>query len=252
VTGLVKAEFRKLLTTQVWFWMLVVAMSLTVLGVVGTIVGAESDAILTAQVRDVFVASSAAFTYVPLFVLGVLAITTEFRYQTITPTVLTTPSRWTLINAKIIAYVIVGIAYALACLIVELAVAVPWLAARGIDYSLSDQLGALLAVFVVLTLFTLFGLGAGALLKNQVVAVTVGVIFIVVLANLVLVIPGLKYAYAYLPTGLVSAIVTRSDAERTFNDVTLLAPGTAAVVLVIWGIGMALLGAAITMRRDIT
>ena len=161
MTGLVKAEFRKLLTTQVWFWMLVVAMSLTVLGVVGTIVGAESDAILAAQVRDVFVASSAAFTYVPLFVLGVLAITTEFRYQTITPTVLTTPSRWTLINAKIIAYVIVGIAYALACLIVELAVAVPWLAARGIDYSLSDQLGALLAVFVVLTLFTLFGLGAG-------------------------------------------------------------------------------------------
>ena len=40
MTGLVKAEFRKLLTTQVWFWMLVVAMSLTVLGVVGL---TESD-----------------------------------------------------------------------------------------------------------------------------------------------------------------------------------------------------------------
>ncbi len=131
-------------------------------------------------------------------------------------------------------------------------VALPWLAARGIDYSLSDQVGALLAVFVVLTLFTLFGLGAGALLKNQVVAVTVGVIFIVVVANLILVIPGIKYAYAYLPTGLVNAIVTRSDAERTFNDVTLLAPGTAVIVLLIWGIGMALLGAGITMRRDIT
>ena len=107
-------------------------------------------------------------------------------------------------------------------------------------------------MFAVLTLFTLFGLGAGALLKNQVVAVSVGVIFIVVLANLILVIPGLKYAYAYLPTGLVNAVVTRSDAERTFNDVTLLAPATAVVVLVVWGIGMALLGAGITMRRDIT
>jgi hypothetical protein len=50
----------------------------------------------------------------------------------------------------------------------------------------------------------------------------------------------------------VNAVVTRSDAERTFNDVTLLVPGTAAVVLVVWGIGMALLGAGITMRRDIT
>jgi len=74
----------------------------------------------------------------------------------------------------------------------------------------------------------------------------------VVFANLILVIPGLKYAYAYLPTGLVNAVVTRSDAERTFNNVTLLAPGTAAVVLVVWGIGLALLGAGITMRRDIT
>ena len=168
MTGLVKSEFRKLLTTQVWFWMLIVATSLTVLGVVGTILGAESDAILEAQVRDVFVASSAAFTYVPLFVLGVLAITTEFRYQTITPTVLITPSRWTLITAKIIAYVLVGIAYALACLIIELAVAVPWLAARGIDYSLGDQLGALLAVFAVLTLFTLFGLGAGITMRRDI------------------------------------------------------------------------------------
>jgi ABC-2 type transport system permease protein len=252
VTGLVKAEFRKLLTTQVWFWMLIIALALTALGVVGTILGAENDAILTAQVRDVFVAASGAFTYVPMFVLGVLAITTEFRYQTITPTVLTTPSRWTLITAKIISYVIVGVVYAFVCLVVELAIALPWLAAKGIDYSLTDQLGALLAVFVVLVLFTLFGLGAGALLKNQIVAVTVGVIFIVVLANLILVIPGVKYAYAYLPTGLVSAIVTRQDAERTFNDVTLLSPGVAAVVLVIWGIGMALLGAGITMRRDIT
>ena len=40
MTGLVKGEIRKLLTTQVWFWMLIVAMSLTVLGVVGTILGA--------------------------------------------------------------------------------------------------------------------------------------------------------------------------------------------------------------------
>jgi hypothetical protein len=31
-----------------------------------------------------------------------------------------------------------------------------------------------------------------------------------------------------------------------------LAPGTAVIVLLIWGIGMALLGAGITMRRDIT
>lgn len=252
MTGLIRAEFRKLLTTQVWFWMLLISLALTALGVVGVILGSANDAALTLQVRDVFTAASGAFTYVPLFILGVLAITTEFRYQTITPTVLITPSRWTLITAKIITYVLVGIAYAVACIALELAIGLPWLAAKGIDYSFGDQLGGIFAVFVVLVLFTLFGLGVGALLKNQIVAVTVGVIFIVVIANLVIVIPGVKYAYAYLPTGLVNAIITRTDAIRTFNDVTLLAPGVAALVLVVWGIGLAVLGAGITMRRDIT
>ena len=37
--------------------------------------------------------ASSSTAYVVVFVLGVLAVTTEFRYQTITPTVLQTPSR---------------------------------------------------------------------------------------------------------------------------------------------------------------
>jgi ABC-2 type transport system permease protein len=252
VIGLIRAEFRKLVTTQVWFWMLLLALALTALGVVGVILGSDNDAALTAQVRDVFTAAALGFTYVPMFVLGVLAITTEFRYQTITPTVLTTPSRWTLITAKIIAYVLVGVAYALACVLLELAIGLPWLGAKGIDYSFGDLVGGLLAVFAVLVLFTLFGLGAGALLKNQIVAVTVGVIFIVVIANVVVNIPGVKYAYPYLPSGLVNGIITRTNAIRTINDVTLLSPGVAVLVLVVWGIGLALLGAGITMRRDIS
>src|SRR5690348_7399943 len=154
--------------------MLIVAMSLTVLGVVGTILGAESDAILQAQVRDVFVASSAAFTYVPLFVLGVLAVTTEYRYQTITPTVLATPSRWALITAKLITYAVVGALFAVLCLGVQLLIALPWLSARNVHVSLGDQKGPLLITFAVLTLFALVGLGTGALLRNQIVAVTVG------------------------------------------------------------------------------
>ena len=35
-------------------------------------------------------------------VFGVLGMTAEFRYQTITPTVLTTPSRWPIVTAKMI------------------------------------------------------------------------------------------------------------------------------------------------------
>lgn len=252
MVGLIRSEFRKLFTTQVWFWMLIISVGLTALGVVGQIAGTKDDAELQLHVRDVLTSATGAFTYVPLFVLGVLAVTTEYRYQTITPTVLATPSRWRLITAKIITYGVVGAVYALICLIVQLAIALPWLSARNIDVSLGDQAGPLLAVFLVLVLFALLGIGAGALLKNQIVAVTVGTIFIIVLSNLILIIPGIKYAYSYLPTGLVNAIVTSPTADRRFNDVELLSAGGAVAVLLIWGFGMAIVGAGLTMNRDIS
>jgi len=137
MVGLIRAEFRKLSTTQVWFWMLLLCVGLTILGVVGSIAGQETDLDLAQHVRDVMISASAAFTYVPLFVLGVLAVTTEYRYQTITPTVLTTPSRWALITAKLIAYAVVGAVFAVICLAVQLAMALPWLSARHVHTSIA-------------------------------------------------------------------------------------------------------------------
>lgn len=252
VTGLIRAEFRKLFTTQVWFWMLLLCIALTMLGVVGQIAGTPSDAELQQNVRDVLTSASGAFTYIPLFVLGVLSVTTEYRYQTITPTVLATPSRWTLITAKIVSYALVGALYALICLVLQLAVALPWLSARHVHVSLSGQVGALLSVFAVLALFSLVGLGAGALLKNQIVAVSVGVIFILVLDRLVLVIPGVKHVYPFLLSGATDAILAGPGDSRSANDVHLLSAAGGVLTLLVWGIGMAVLGAGLTMNRDIT
>ena len=83
------------------------------------------------KVHNVYVSAAAVFTYVPLFVLGVLAVTTEYRYQTITPAVLATPSRWALISAKLITYALAGAVYAAICVIVELAIALPVVRGAG-------------------------------------------------------------------------------------------------------------------------
>ena len=251
--SLVRSEYRKLVSTQVWFWMLLTSMGLTALGVVGAILGPKSNFELQQQVRDVLTASTAAFTYVPLFVLGVLAVTTEYRYQTITPTVLATPSRWAIVAAKLITYTIVGAFYALVCLILELAVALPWLSAKNITVSLSDNKGALFSAFLVLVLFALVGIGIGALIRNQIVAVSVGVIFILILDRLVLIIPGVKYIYPYLLSGAVAAIADRSgSADRVINDVHVLGPLGGVIVLLVWGLVAAVVGAGWTMNRDIT
>ena len=253
MTGLIKAEFRKLFTTQVWFWMLLLSLGLTALATIGQIAGSGNDIDLQNHIRDVFTSVVQAPAYVPLFILGVLSVTTEYRYQTITPTVLTTPSRWTLITAKLVSMALIGAVYAAACVVIELAIALPWLANRQVDVNLGGHIGSLAAVFMILVLFALVGLGAGALLKNQIVAVSLGVAFILIIDNIVLVIPGIRAAYPYLLTGATHSIVSSASDRRDFNDfVHLISPAAGAAVLVVWGLAMALIGAGITMNRDIT
>jgi len=248
--NLVRAEFRKVFSTQVWFWMLFICLGLTALGVALPI-GTSGDAEVQRHIRDVLSTVAEVPAYAPLFVLGVLSVTTEYRYQTITPTVLTTPSRARLITSKLIATALLGIGYALACLALELAIGLPWLAARNIDVHLGSHLGAILGVFLVLALFAVVGLGAGALIKNQIVAVSVGLAFVLILDHIVVGIPGAKHVYPYLLSGATEAI-TNSPVERTVNGVHLLSPGGGVAVLIVWGLVMAGLGAGLTMNRDIT
>ena len=248
--NLVRAEFRKTFSTQVWFWMLVVCLALTTLGVVVPL-ATSGDADVSLHLHDLFSIVAEVPAYVALFVLGVLSVTTEYRYQTITPTVLGTPSRATIMTAKLIATSLVAVGYALACLVLELAIALPWLSSRGIDAHLGNEVGALLGVFVVLVLYAVVGLGFGALVRNQIVAISVGIAFVLIIDHIIGAIPGVKDIYPYLLSGATNAI-TNSKADRTFNGVTLLSPLAGVAVLVAWGLVTAVVGATVSMNRDIT
>lgn len=247
---LVRAEFLKLRTTQVWFWLLLAAIAISALLVIAPM--ASGGVKTSADIAGVF--TGAVTAYLPVFVLGVLGVTTEFRYQTITPTVLGTPSRWTLITAKMITYAIVGALYALICLIVQFAIAIPWLAAKHLDYSLTgDHIPrAVVGVFAVVALFGIVGLGAGALMRNQIVAVVVGILFLQAIQNVLVVIPGVKHAYPFMPGGALASIVAIHHGDRVVNHVTLLPAAVGVIVLLLWAFIPAILGASITMNRDIT
>ncbi len=246
---LIRAEFVKLRTTQVWFWLLIAAVSICVLVVLGNFLSKPG----VQSARDVpVVFASADQACLAVFVLGVLGVTTEFRYQTITPTVLITPSRWTLISAKMIAYAILGILYALVCVAVQLAMTLPWLASRNISFDLGDPdlRRAVFGLFLVLALYGIIGLGIGALLKNQIVAVTLGVIFLLILQNLLLAIPKVRNAWPYMPAGANTSIL--NNQSNAPDVVHILSPGWGVVILLLWAFIPALIGAGLTMNRDIT
>jgi ABC-2 type transport system permease protein len=250
---LIRGEFLKLRTTQVWFWLLLSTVAVGALLAVAQI--APHDGIRSQRaVPDLFAAFAAAPGYIILFVLGVLGVTTEFRYQTITPTVLQTPSRWTIVTAKMITYAIVGVLYSIAALAAEAVVGIPWLSAKGIDvhFGNSEVQHAIIATFGVLALFGIVGLGIGALLRNQIVAVVVGIIFLVVLENILLAIPVVKKAWPYTPNGATQAMLYTHGDREFDNGVHLLSTSGGVIVLLLWAFAPAIIGAAFTMNRDIT
>ena len=248
VLRLVHAEVVKLLTTQVWFWLLLAALAMASLFTIAPIASGDIDD--SRDLADLF--TGAATSYLPVFVLGVLGVTTEYRHQTITPAVLTTPSRWRLLSAKMITYLLVGAVYAASCLVVQLAISVPWLSAKNIDMTLGTNgvPRALVSVFTVVVLFGLVGIGVGALVKNQIVAVSVGIIVIQVVNPLLGAIPKVRAVFPYTPFGGVSALL--NSGSRAADGFTLLPHWGGAVVLALWALVPAAIGAAYTMSRDIT
>jgi ABC-2 type transport system permease protein len=253
VIRLVQAEFRKLYTTQVWFWMLLATIAVGALLAVASV--APHDGIRSEQkVPDLFAAFAASPGYILVFVLGVLGVTTEFRYQTITPTVLQTPSRWAVVGAKMITYAVTGAVYAACALLAEAAVGIPWLSSKGISVHLGDSKvqHAILGTFAVIALFGIVGLGIGALVRNQIVAVVVGIVFLVVLENVLLAIPVVKKAWPYTPNGGTQAILFTNGDSTPVDGVHLLGTWSGVLVLLLWAFVPAILGAAYSMNRDIT
>ena len=114
----------------------------------------------------------AANTSVLLLILGIIGMTQEYRHRTATPTFLTEPRRWRVIAAKLIAYALVAVPFALAIVAVTVLVAVVYAGARGAAPSLStDNLQTLGASGLVLIVFAVIGVGLGALMRNQVGAI---------------------------------------------------------------------------------
>jgi ABC-2 type transport system permease protein len=186
-------------------------------------------------------------------VLGLVHPTAAFRYQTITPTVLQTPSRWTVVAAKLLSYAIIGLAYALACLAVQLMIALPWLSAKGIDFSLSDPdlRRAIFGFPVIFLLFAIMGIGVGALLRNQIVAMVVGLVFLLALENILVAIPKVRNAYPYLPGGAMQGVLYPTD-EPGPDGVDLFGTTGSLLVLLAWALIPAVIGAAYSLTRDIT
>jgi hypothetical protein len=256
MTRLLRAELRKVFTTRLWWGMLLGALAFTALEVVALIATAglkrsQSPPLTTAVAQRTLLASPRD-AYIFSLIVGIIMITTEFRHFTTRPTFLSQPHRGRVIVAKVVVAALVGLIYGVAATVVALAIAVPWLNAKGITMNWAgNDLGlVILAAIAVVTIYAIVGLGIGCLIRNQIAAVIASLVYLLVIESII---GGLATLWAwlgdiykYLP-GAASSAVTQVDVHKT----TLLAPWAGGLVLLGWGVLFALLGWVEARSRDI-
>ncbi|MCW2632786.1 MAG: conserved rane protein of unknown function [Pseudonocardia sp.] len=253
MTRLVRAEFRKLLTTRLWLWLLLGSIGLVALFTSLTLgfsgrPGNPAPPLDTAEgLRSLLSSVTGATALVA--VLGVIAMTSEYRYLTITATFLATPRRERVVGAKLVTYAAVGLVFGVACALAVLVIALPWLAAKDVAVSGAGgtMIGTLAAGVAVLGIYGALGVGVGALVRNQVAAVVGLLVFLFVVQPLFVSIPALNPVGRLLPGSAAAAVMQVSQ-----SGFEVLAPWQGAVVLLLYGLVLAGLGVVFTVRRDVT
>jgi hypothetical protein len=254
MTRLVRAEWTKLFTTKVWLGLTLGACAM-VGGLSALLTGLAGSAPQNGQpglppVGDpVFeqVALAVSAEAVALFlILGIIGMTQEYRHRTATPTFLTTPRRWRVVVAKLVAYALAAVPLVLAVLAVNVLVVTIYAGARGAAPSLdADNLEVLWRSGLVLVIYAVIGVGVGALLRNQVGAIVGSLVYLFVVEGVIQSIPATQPAYKWMPGGALDATLP------TFQQVDLLEPWQGGLLLLGYGLAAAFLGTVLAVRRDV-
>ena len=253
--NLIRSEVLKTRSTQVWLWMILPAAALTALSTIGQTYGSIYDnehGGAAIRYYDIFTTANGGG--VALLVIGILGLTTEFRHKTITPTLLAIPGRWTLLVGKAISYAIFAFFYAVICIVVNFAIAIPWLDAKGIPVEFGHGVpGGVVKAFLALLMTALFGLGLGALVRNQAAAMVIGIFYFAIISNLLSVIPWVRHwIYPWSPGGALDAFISNGTIRNTADDVHRLAPLNGGLLFLVWTLVLLGAGGYFSLNRDIS
>jgi ABC-type transport system involved in multi-copper enzyme maturation permease subunit len=185
-----RSELLKLTTTRLW-WVLALilvgyvgftaALLAGLFGARGDQLAAQPDApqLPPGMIAPVVYSTVTAVGYVFPLILGTLAITSEVRYQTLTPTFLAQPRRGRVLAAKLAVLAVAGAVLGVIGLVVSMGLGAPILAATGTETGLGESGTWALAGRIVLAmaLWAVIGVGVGSLIQNQVAAIVVVLAF---------------------------------------------------------------------------
>jgi len=247
MTRLVNAELVKLRTTRtaVGVFALTVAVTALIMTAVMLIAGRPGQPAIDSGILPDLVVVAKGPLVIFALILGVLGMSGEFRHGTATPTFLVTPHRGRVVAAKVVAHALAGVTLAAASAVVALGIGLPWLRSKGVEVAIFDaDVGSrLLGLAATSALHAVLGIGLAALIRNQVVAVAAGLLWMRIedLLPAVLHRPGLG---RWLPEGAAAALTGASPAT--------LSMWAGGLLFAAYGVALALIGTRFVVRRDLT
>jgi len=177
--------------------------------------------------------SAASAGGLTMLLVGIAMTAGEFRHRTAATTFLITPDRRRVLAAKLAAAVVAGLGVGGAAALTTLAVALPWLGAKGVRVSLTgaDVWVPLLGSLVGTMLTAVIGVAVGALVQAQTLAVTIALLWTGLVETVLL---GLLPEVGRWLPGSASASLAGSTAGRHavlgFWPAALLLAGYAVVL----------------------
>jgi ABC-2 type transport system permease protein len=238
--NLLRSEWLKLWTTRTTWVMLGIALLGEAL-FAGLYVGLAS----LDEIGDIDqVVTGTGLLLVMMLVLGVLIATTEFRHGTASSTFLVTPRRWPALLAKLGVALLIGLVAGLAYVVVNGGLALPLFDSReGALPTASDLVEIYAGVVISYALICAFGLGVGAIVRNQVGAIIAAFAFLFVLSPLPELLPG--SIGDYFPAQAIGSLHGNPEGDGSLSQVG------GGLVLAAWSAGLVALGTLLVCRRDV-
>ena len=257
--SIIKAEIMKLFYLRSTRAFLVVAALFGVLNTVATALAIDSDAAgfgfpntqTTAGVDAVY--ANAAGSYVFALIIGILMITSEFKHGTAIATFLVTPKRQQVLVAKLATGAAAGLVVQLLAFFFAVGAALGYLALQpnSAEPTISKLVSIFFAALLSGAVLGIVGIGIGALIKNQAIAVTGSLIWLFLVEPLLLTFaPGIG---KYLLSGAITGILNIDIGPNAFNfdSTNFLEPQLATLLLIGYAVAFAAFAAKTTLKRDI-
>ena len=251
--NLIRAEFKKISSTRMTYVLFASTIGVTVLYVVmyALLAGYDNGTgqtlpPLTMEMSVRMVYSSLASAHVVVLIFGIVGFTAETRHKTLNFTYLATPQRGKVLSAKFFTHAVWGAIFAIVNTGIGLPLAL-WLVNSRPHFEIPNQdiINVCVGTFATFVLYSILGVALGALIRNQIAAILISLVWQMLIERLFLAI--LPNYGKWMPGGAASALVD----SRALDGAKYLEPFAGGFLLLGYAVLFAILAVMTSGKKDV-